>query len=148
MEALKLTLSELMGLSRQDLFYRKVAGKQIMKALCEECGIRFARDFFYKVLQGVANEARRRGLLINPNHSTREQNATHVNDTPSLMLPSKYGWEMTKGILTRHLADAVNYISELIRAQEVIALQVTEFKHDEEVQTTDDTCNTPPNVHV
>ena len=146
MEALELTLSELMGLSRQDLFYRKVAGKQIMKALCEEC--RFARDFFYKVLQGAANEARRRGLLINPNHYTREEHATHVNGTPSLMLPSKYGWEMTKGILTRHLADAVNYISELIRAQELIALQVAEFKHNEEVQTTNDTCNTPPHKHA
>jgi hypothetical protein len=147
LEALELTLSELMSLSRQDLFFRKVAGKQIMKALCQECGIRFARDFFYKVLQGAANEARRRGLLINPNHYTREQHATHTNACPSLMLPSKYGWEMTKGILTRHLADAVNYISELIRAQELIALQVAEFKHNDTVQTTNDTCNTPPPLH-
>jgi len=147
LEALELTLSELMSLSRQDLFFRKVAGKQIMKALCQECGIRFARDFFYKVLQGAANEARRRGLLINPNAYTQEQHATHTNACPSLMLPSKYGWEMTKGILTRHLADAVNYISELIRAQELIALQVAEFKHNDTVQTTNETCNTPPPLH-
>lgn len=151
-EALELTLNELVGLSRQQLFFRKVAGKQIVRALCEECGIRFARNFLYKVLQGVANEARRRGLLINPNNYSREENATNVNSLPSLMLPSQCGWEMTKGILTRHIADAVNYISELVRVQELITLQVAEFKHKQEEQTTNDACNTPlhkrPDVHV
>ena len=74
---------------------------------------------------------------------------TQLGERPGLRAPClRTPSEMTKGILTRHIADAVNYISELIRAQELIALQVAEFKHNDTVQTTNDTCNTPPPLHI
>ncbi len=75
LEALELTLSELLGLSRQDLFFRKVAGKQIMKALCEECGIRFAGLF----LQSAAG-CRQRSEAAGPAHQSEPLHARTKRD--------------------------------------------------------------------
>ena len=55
---------------QQDLDYETVRGKQIIRALLKEVGVKFAKGYLYKMLKGVANEARRRSLLINPNGST------------------------------------------------------------------------------
>ena len=99
---------------RQDLHYEEVAGQQIIGALLQELGVRFAKGYLYQVLQGVANEARRRGLLINPNHYERTTYSTAVGNT-SRMLPSAVGWEQTKGIFTRHLCDARRYLMGILR---------------------------------
>ena len=95
---------------RRDLLHHAVAGKQIIRALMEECGIDFLRQtgpegYVYKTIQGAANEARRRHLLINPNPYARETYSSAVGNA-ARMKPSVHGWEMTKGILSRHLASA------------------------------------------
>lgn len=118
------SLRQLRGLSRQiraivrlDLTHADVAGNQILRALLKECSLNFATGFVYAALQGVANEARRRGLLINPNpHDQGDGYSTAVGDT-QLMFPSRVGWEMTKGILIRHLHDATNYVDQVMRAK-------------------------------
>ena len=88
----------------QDLRYGHdgVSGSQILSALLKEVDVRGSNGFLYKVLQMVANEARERGLLINPNQYTRETYSTAVGNT-NKMLPSEFGWEQTKGILRRLL---------------------------------------------
>ena len=86
--------------SFQDLRYEHdgVSGRQILGALLKEVDVRGSNGFLYKVLQMVANEARERSLLINPNQYTRETYSTAVGNT-NKMLPSEIGWEQTKGIL-------------------------------------------------
>ena len=69
-----------------------------------------SNGFLYTVLQHAANEARQRGLLINPNPFTRETYSTAVGNTDR-MLPSEYGWEQTKGILMRHIILAKTLLS-------------------------------------
>jgi len=86
----------------QDFRYGGVSGSQILSALLKEVDVRGSNGFLYKVLQMVANEARERGLLINPNQYTRETYSTAVGNT-NKMLPSEFGWEQTKGILRRLL---------------------------------------------
>ncbi len=86
----------------QNRRYGGVSGRQILSALFKEVGVRGSSGFLYTVLQMVANEARQRGLLINPNPYTRETYSTAVGNT-TRMLPSEYGWEQTKGILRRHI---------------------------------------------
>ena len=108
---------------RQDLDYEAVAGRQIISALLQELGVRYAKGYIYQVLQGVANEARRRGLLINPNQYDRQTYSTAVGNT-SRMLPSVQGWEQTKGIFSRHLHDARGYLVELL----TLRLNETSFR--------------------
>ena len=108
---------------RQDLDYDTVAGRQIIGALLQELGVRFAKGYLYQVLQGVANEARRRGLLINPNQFDRQTYSTAVGNT-SRMLPSMQGWEQTKGIFTRHLRDARGYLVGILRQRRTILFAV------------------------
>ena len=98
-----------------DLEYNDVAGKQIIGALLREVAVDGgAHGFFYNVLQGVANEARRRCLLINPNVYERSTYSAAVGNT-SRMLPSETGWEQTKGILIRHLQDARTYVRTILQ---------------------------------
>ena len=99
------TLRELSRIERRQLAYNEVAGSQIISALLREVNTNFAEGYLYQVLQGVANEARRRGLLINPNNYNRETYSAACGDT-SKMMPSNVGWEQTMGILSRHLEDA------------------------------------------
>ena len=80
----------------RNLDYAKVQGMQIIKALNK--GKPFTEGDLYKLQQTVANEARTRGLLINPNPYGR----TGYGDT-SVMVPSVTGWEQTKGIQRRVL---------------------------------------------
>ena len=115
------SICQLRGLSRQiraivrlDLTYADVAGNQIIRALLKECNLNFATGFVYAVLQGAANEARRRGLLINPNPHDRSDGYSAAVGNTQLMFPSTVGWEMTKGILIRHLHDATNYVDQVI----------------------------------
>ena len=112
------TIELLDTIERQDLDYDAVSGRQIISALLQEVGVRFAKGYFYQVLQGVANEARRRGLLINPNPYARQTYSTAVGNT-SRMLPSMQGWEQTKGIFSRHLVDARGYLATLLRQRDV-----------------------------
>ena len=103
------TLRDLYAINRQDLDFQAVAGKQIISALIREVGLRGgATGYLYKVLQATANEARRRALLINPNpYATGSaQLYSAVVGNTGRMLPSAGGWEMTKGILSRHILDA------------------------------------------
>lgn len=104
------------GLDRQDLGIAEVGRDQIIRALNREIGISFAQGFLYEVVQAVANEARNRGLLINPNQYTRQTYSTAVGNT-NRMLPSARGWEMTKGILTRHLMQARDYLRDIVAAR-------------------------------
>ena len=90
---------------RSDLEAEEVCDNQIIRALLREVGFRFAQGFLYEVLQGVANEARRRHLLINPNPLTRQLYSAAVGSTHR-MKPSLFGWEQIKGILSRHLHEA------------------------------------------
>ena len=108
------TLKLLRTIEQQDLDYETVRGKQILRALLKEVGVKFAKGYLYKMLQGVANEARRRSLLINPNGSTPLSSAYgDVNG----MFPSLTGWEQTKGILMRHIANAEIHLGEIMRGR-------------------------------
>jgi hypothetical protein len=102
-------------IQRADLDYAEISGKQIIGALLRECAFDGgAEGFFYNVLQEVANEARRRCLLINPNIYERTTYSSAVGNT-SRMLPSQTGWEQTKGILTRHLREARNMVRTILQ---------------------------------
>ena len=82
----------------KDLDFGAVEGMQIIRALNANVGLDFADGDLYEKQQHVANEARNRGLLINPNPFGR----TGYGDT-SVMRPSMTGWEQTKGIQRRVL---------------------------------------------
>ncbi len=122
-EELQKSVQQLDRIQRQDLDYNAVAGRQIMSALLREVGVRFAEGYLYQVLQGVANEARRRGLLINPNPFNRQTYSTAVGNADRMM-PSLQGWEQTKGIFSRHLHDARSYLVGILRQRkaELVAL--------------------------
>ena len=101
----EMTLAQ--SVRRQDLTFPNVAERQIMSALLREIDARKGlpnSSLLWKCLQRVANEARKRGLLINPNPYSRETYSSAVGNT-SKMLPSSQGWEQTKGILSRELVD-------------------------------------------
>ena len=103
-------LKKLDTIQRKDSRYTNVSGNQIISALLKETGLTAgATGFVYQVLQGVANEARRRGLLVNPNPYSRETYSTAVGNTERMM-PSLLGWEQTKGILMAHVEDAKQYL--------------------------------------
>ena len=53
---------------------------------------------------------------MNPNEGERINNSTAGGD-PSKMLPSKWGWEMTKGILKKHLKDAEDMLRGILDAR-------------------------------
>ena len=82
----------------KNLDYGEVAGMQIIKALNENINRLFVEGELYKLQQTVANEARERGLLTNPNPA----GPTGYGDT-GVMVPSATGWEQTKGIQRRVL---------------------------------------------
>ena len=101
---------------RQNLLFRDVRDKQIISALLSELSIRFAEGYLYKLLQEVANKARRRGLLYNPIHN--QSYSTAVGNTER-MKPSKMGWAQTQGILKRELHEASEYLRrEFLRREE------------------------------
>ena len=106
-------LQELRTLERRDALINNVAGKQIISAMLHDIKKQFASGYLYQVLQGAANEARRRNLLINPNRASRETYSSAVGNT-NRMLPSAQGWEMTKGILTRHLIEGIAYLEGIL----------------------------------
>ena len=99
---------------RQDLLFRDVSDKQIISALLCELSIRFAEGYLYKLLQEVANKARRRGLLSNPIHN--QSYSTAVGNTER-MKPSALGWAQTQGILMRELHDARRYLRQLLNSR-------------------------------
>jgi len=76
-----------------NLSYAAVADMQIIAALNSNLGKRFVTGLLYDVQRAVANEARERGLLINPNPG----GPAATGDT-TIMLPSLHGWEETKNI--------------------------------------------------
>ena len=106
---LRKALDMINAIVRRDLRYNSVSGKQIIGALLKELSIPFAPKggLFYQILQGVANTARRKSLLINPNENGTY--STAVGNT-ARMYPSVTGWEMTKGILSRQIHDARKWI--------------------------------------
>ena len=107
-------IKRLNTIERQDVPFDAVANRQIISALLRELNLSgFQKGYLYQVLQGVANEARRRGLLINPNPYARETYSTAVGNTDR-MLPSTQGWEQTKGILSRHITQAQLYLVRLL----------------------------------
>ena len=105
---------EMRRVVRGDLSHNDVAGLQIITALLKEIGQRYADNagFLYKVIQGVANEARRRCLLINPPYNRTMQYSDAVGNVHRMM-PSAVGWEQTKGILTRQLKQGEEYLQTL-----------------------------------
>ena len=79
---------------------------QVFRALLRECNLGYQQGFIKEVLQGVCNEARRSGLLVNPNPFTREIYSRDPGNTDH-MRPSVRGWCRIQGILRRHLHNAV-----------------------------------------
>jgi len=100
--------------NRKDLYFRDVRDKQIISALLCELSLRFAEGYLYKLLQEVANKARRRGLLSNPIHN--QSYSTAVGNTER-MKPSAMGWAQTQGILVRELHDARRYLRQLLESR-------------------------------
>ena len=96
---------------RKDLFFHQVNDKQIIGALLRELGIRFAEGYLYRLLQEVANKARRRGLLNNPIRN--ESYSTAVGNTER-MKPSAMGWAQTQGILVRELHEARIHLRNML----------------------------------
>ena len=91
----------------QNLDFAAVRGNQIVKACCMETGKYPA--FYdkgskeYKQIQDAVNEAREKGLIINPDEYTMF--STKVQDDTSRMKPSEHGWEETKEILRKHFRE-------------------------------------------
>ena len=104
-------------IENHDVDYDEVSGKQIISALNKNMGLSYAKEYMYQVQQGVANEARRRNLLINPNPFQRETYSSAVGNT-NRMLPSLMGWEQTKGIQRRHFLNATMYLHDLLLTRE------------------------------
>ncbi len=97
-------------LEADDLSFASVQGMQILKALLAEVQVQYASGLLYRTLQDTANEARQRGLLLNPGRDDagrRTEHSARPGDTRN-MLPSEHGWEQTKGILYRRLQVARN----------------------------------------
>ena len=67
------------------------------------------------MLQGVCNEARKAGLLVNPNPFTRELYSRSIGNTDH-MRPSVRGWCQIQGILRRHLHNAVIHLEEMLES--------------------------------
>ena len=84
--------------------------------LNKNLGKRYVTGTLYDVQRAVANEARERGLLINPNPFSRETYSSAVGNT-SRMLPSQTGWEQTKGILMKTLVDTREQLKETMQAR-------------------------------
>jgi len=77
----------------KDLDFLTVDGMQIITALLANVGLDYATGDLYEKIQNIANEARKRGLL---------HGGQAYGDT-DLMMPSRTGWEQTKGIQRRVL---------------------------------------------
>ena len=77
----------------KDLDFLTVDGMQIITALLANVGLDYATGDLYEKIQNIANEARKRGLLLG---------GQAYGDT-DLMMPSRTGWEQTKGIQRRVL---------------------------------------------
>jgi hypothetical protein len=86
-------LKNMEGVTNLNLGYAAVADMQIIAALNKNLGKRYVTGTLYDVQRVVANEARERGLLINPNPG----GPTALGNT-TCMLPSLHGWEETKYI--------------------------------------------------
>lgn len=99
---------------RDDVHIADVAGLQIIKALLRVINRNFATGYMYRILQDTANEARERGLLINPNPFTLETYSTAVGNTDR-MHPSTYGWEQAVGILRRRFNEAKSQVMRTCR---------------------------------
>ena len=112
----------LANLQNMDLPIGEVANRQIISALNRNRGVNSSHGILYKVQQDVANEARNRALLINPNEFERETYSTAVGNTHR-MLPSVQGWEMTKGIQSRHIHEA----------EELLNLRITKHVQNSQV---------------
>ena len=97
--------------SRKDVRFHEVSDKQIISALLFELDIRFAEGYLYKLLQEVANKARRRGLLYNP---IRNQSYSTAVGNTERMKPSAMGWAQTQGILVRELHEARIYLRNML----------------------------------
>ena len=107
----------LLAIRRRWCRYEDVAEKQIISALLWETGlVNGATGYVYAVLKEAANEARRTGLLINPNHHTQETYSTSVGNTDR-MKPSADGWERTQGILSRHLGQGAEKLWLILQSR-------------------------------
>ena len=114
----------LQAIKRRWCRYEDVADKQIISALLWETQlVHGATGYVYHVLQEVANEARRRGLLINPNPHTQETYSTSVGNT-GRMKPSADGWERTQGILSRHLAQGAELLFKILLSRTPLGTKV------------------------
>ena len=90
----------------KDLLFEQVKNMQIIQALNANVNIDYAEGELYKKQKLVANEARNRGLLLNPN----SEGPTAYNWCTDSLKPKDPGWEQVKGIQRRILlqADAEN----------------------------------------
>ena len=104
----------------RELSYDDVASRQIMSALLKTCNLHGVPNdsYTWRVLKNVANQARRRGLLFNPNPYSRETYSAAVQANCDNMRPSRHGWEMTKGILMKHVVNSTADLRLLIFKRE------------------------------
>lgn len=126
-QALRSLLSVLEAIVVQgQLPYSEVEGTQIMSALLKACKLGSQTGYIWLTLQGVANEARRRNLLFNPNFHARETYSSALQPNCDNMRPCRQGWEMTKGILMRHVLESTSDIRRrlLMREQSSSAQQI------------------------
>ena len=114
----ELTLQE--SIVMLDLPYDEVASRQIMSALLRTCSLGGVPNdsYTWRVLKAVANEARRRGLLFNPNPYSRQTYSAALQANCDNMRPSRHGWEMTKGILMKHVVNSTTDLRVLILKRE------------------------------
>ena len=102
----------MLAIRRRWCRYEDVAEKQIISALLWETRlVHGATGYVYRVLQEAANEARRKGLLLNPTAATLYSTAVGNADR---MKPSADGWEQTQGILSRHLAQGAETLLKIL----------------------------------
>ena len=83
----------------RDLLFAKVQNMQIIQALNANIDIDWADGVLYKKQKEIANEARNRNLLINPN----SEGPTAFNWCTGVLKPKATGWEQIKGIQRRVL---------------------------------------------
>ena len=78
----------------KDLLFEQVKNMQIIQALNANVNVDWADGELYKKQKLVANEARNRGLLLNPN----SEGPTAYNWCTDSLKPKDPGWELVKGI--------------------------------------------------
>lgn len=115
---IRAALTMLTSVQNHNMPFAEVNGKQIIGALNHNLGLRSSRGYLYQVQQEVANEARSRGLIRNPDPFNQAQSYSTAVGNTARMMPSAHGWEQTKGIQVRHMINAAADLRQLLFRRE------------------------------